>query len=154
MQNLTIDTGVQCFAVNGGPEKGGGVLRFNPGDPGVYSRFLALEPEMKELERSLSEKGQQLPEKDGKGALDLLDEADRRAKALLAEVFGPGNDFDAILGGASLMAVASNGERVITNLFAALQPILEQGAQTCAQQRAETAVAQANARRAARGDSE
>ena len=34
MQNLTIDTGVQEFSVNGR-----GVLRFNPGDPNVYHRF-------------------------------------------------------------------------------------------------------------------
>ena len=48
-------------------------------------------------------------------------------------------------------AVAGNGERVITNLFAALQPILEAGARQCADAKATLAVQQAQAARAARG---
>ncbi|MGN0643820.1 hypothetical protein [Gemmiger sp.] len=154
MEQLNIDTGVRSYAINGGPEQGGGILRFNPGDPNVYSRFLELGPKLEELERRVAEEGRAMPEEDGEAALRLLSRADRSAKAMLAEVFGPGNDFDVILGGANLMAVASNGERVITNLFAALQPILEQGARSCAEQRAEAAVEQADARRAARGDGE
>lgn len=39
MEQLTIDTGLREYAVNGGSEHGGGVLRFNPSDPNVYSRF-------------------------------------------------------------------------------------------------------------------
>lgn len=35
MQTLQIDTGVEEFEVNGR-----GVLRFNPGDPNLYHRFL------------------------------------------------------------------------------------------------------------------
>lgn len=154
MEQLNIDTGVRSYAINGGPEQGGGILRFNPGDPNVYSRFLELGPKLEELERRVAEEGRALPEEDGEAALRLLARADRSAKAMLAEVFGPGNDFDVILGGANLMAVASNGEQVITNLFAALQPILEQGVRFCADQRAEAAVEQADARRAARGDRE
>ena len=45
----------------------------------------------------------------------------------------------------------NNGERVITNLFAALQPILEAGARQCADAKATLAVQQAQAARAARG---
>lgn len=87
----------------------------------------------------------------GTDAIQLLAQADQRAKGLLAEVFGPGNDFDAMLGGTNLLAVAGNGERVITNLFAALQPILEAGARQCADAKATLAVQQAQAARAARG---
>ena len=43
MEQLTIDTGLREYAVNGGPEHGGGVLRFNPSDPNVYSRFCTLQ---------------------------------------------------------------------------------------------------------------
>ena len=129
MEQLTIDTGLREYAVNGGPEHGGGVLRFNPSDPNVYSRFCTLQNQLQELEQ----------------------QADQRAKGLLAEVFGPGNDFDAMLGGTNLLAVAGNGERVITNLFAALQPILEAGARQCADAKATLAVQQAQAARAARG---
>lgn len=50
-----------------------------------------------------------------------------------------------------LLAVAGNGERVITNLFAALQPVLEAGARQCADAKATLAVQQAQAARAARG---
>ena len=45
----------------------------------------------------------------------------------------------------------NNGERVITNLFAALQPILDSGARQCADAKATLAVQQAQAARAARG---
>lgn len=38
MKQLTIDTGVQEFEINGS-----GVLRFNPSDPNVYNRFFAAE---------------------------------------------------------------------------------------------------------------
>lgn len=123
MEQLTIDTGLREYAVNGGPEHGGGVLRFNPSDPNVYSRFCTLQNQLQELEQQV-----QAQSPTGTDAIQLLAQADQRAKGLLTEVFGPGNDFDAMLGGTNLLAVAGNGERVITNLFAALQPILEAGA--------------------------
>ena len=53
---------------------------------------------------------------------------DQKVKAELTYVFGEGNDFDKILDGVSLLAVTKNGEYVITNLFTALLPIIEQGA--------------------------
>lgn len=127
MEQLTIDTGLREYAVNGGPEHGGGVLRFNPSDPNVYSRFCTLQNQLQELEQQV-----QAQSPTGTDAIQLLAQADQRAKGLLAEVFGPGNDFDAMLGGTNLLAIAGNGERVITNLFAALQPILEAGARQCA----------------------
>ena len=123
MEQLTIDTGLREYAVNGGPEHGGGVLRFNPSDPNVYSRFCTLQNQLQELEQQV-----QAQSPTGTDAIQLLAQADQRAKGLLAEVFGPGNDFDAMLGGTNLLAVAGNGERVITNLFAALQPILDASA--------------------------
>lgn len=148
MEQLTIDTGLREYAVNGGPERGGGVLRFNPSDPNVYSRFYALQDQLAELEQQI-----QPPESTVSGAdnIQLLAQADRRAKQLLADVFGPGNDFDAMLGHTNLMAVACNGQRVITNLFAALLPIMEAGARQCADVKAQAAVQQAQAARMARG---
>ena len=146
MEQLTIDTGLREYAVNGGPEHGGGVLRFNPSDPNVYSRFCTLQNQLQELEQQV-----QAQSPTGTDAIQLLAQADQRAKGLLAEVFGPGNDFDAMLGGTNLLAVAGNGERVITNLFAALQPILEAGARQCADAKATLAVQQAQATRARAG---
>lgn len=146
MEQLTIDTGLREYAVNGGPEHGGGVLRFNPSDPNVYSRFCTLQNQLPRAGTA------------GAGAKPHWDRCHTAAgpggsarKGLLAEVFGPGNDFDAMLGGTNLLAVAGNGERVITNLFAALQPILEAGARQCADAKATLAVQQAQAARAARG---
>ena len=107
MEQLTIDTGLREYAVNGGPEHGGGVLRFNPSDPNVYSRFCTLQNQLQELEQQV-----QAQSPTGTDAIQLLAQADQRAKGLLAEVFGPGNDFDAMLGGTNLLAVAGNGERV------------------------------------------
>ena len=50
----------------------------------------------------------------------------------------------------NLLAVADNGERVITNLLAALQPIMVSGAEKCAQQKVGAAVAKAQQNRAQR----
>ena len=49
--------------------------------------------------------------------------------------------------GVNLLAVADNGERIITNFFEALQPVLVAGAKRCASQTAQAAVAKAKARR-------
>lgn len=42
MEQLTIDTGLREYAVNGGPEHGGGVLRFNPSDPNVSKALIRM----------------------------------------------------------------------------------------------------------------
>ena len=49
MQNLTIDTGMQEFCVNGR-----GVLRFNPADPNLYHRFFALGAQLDALDAELT----------------------------------------------------------------------------------------------------
>ena len=61
--------------------------------------------------------------------------------------FGGDNDFHKLLGGINLMAVAGNGMQIIVNLLAALEPILLEGAEKCADQQVQAAVRQAEARR-------
>lgn len=139
MQRIIFDSGVQEF------ELGSGVLRFNPADPNVYARFMDAADEILKIEQELVTRGKTM-EPTGENAIRLLEEADKRAKELLNQVFGNGNDFHALLGGVNLLAVGENGERVITNLFAALTPILVSGAQRCASGK----VAQARANRAQR----
>ena len=68
-----------------------------------------------------------------------MEAADKKMKALLSDIFGAGNDFDKILDGVNLLAVASNGERVINNLMDALTPIMSAGAQACAGEKVEQA---------------
>ena len=70
-------------------------------------------------------------------------------KQVLNGIFGGENDFETLLEGVNLLAVADNGERVVTNLFAALEPILTEGARRCAEDKTAEAVQKANARRAA-----
>ena len=56
MEQLTIDTGLREYAVNGGPEHGGGVLRFNPSDPAVMEQmqdYQAYTKEKDQLEKEL-----------------------------------------------------------------------------------------------------
>jgi len=117
MEKLIFDTGVKRYRINGG-----GVLQFNPADPNVYARFLEAAEKIKAAEAELDSCGDVL------AAVTALD---KKVKALLEGVF-PGNDFDALLGGVNLLAVAGNGERVVTNLMAALQPVLTRGAKLCA----------------------
>lgn len=143
MENLKFDSGMRSFRINGS-----GVLRFNPGDPNVYARFLETVEKIRDLENDLVEQAKTLAGEDaGTGAVRLMGAADKKIKELLTWVFGSHNDFEAILQGVNLLAVADNGERVITNLFAALQPVLVEGAKRCAGETVQAAVAKAKARR-------
>ena len=145
MEQLIFDNGIKEYKINGD-----GVLRFNPGDPNVYDRFLDATDKILAVEKDMEDKGKALTEDDGTGVLKLLAEADQKIKDTLGWVFGKGNDFDEILGGVNLMAVATNGERVITNLLNALLPVLQEGAEACAKQQVGEAVQLAQNNRAAR----
>ena len=139
MEKITFDSGVKAYKL------GDGVLRFNPADPNLYARFMEAAEKIKALEEELSAQGQ---EASGQAALTLLQSADQKMKETLNWVFGEGADFDNLLGGVNLLAMGSNGERVATNLFDALEPVLVAGAKSCAAGQVQTAVNRAKARRA------
>lgn len=125
MKKIKFDSGLRKY------ELGNGILCFNPLDPNLYERFMQAADKLTDLEKELVTEAQN--HKDGNAnALELLKSFDKKAKDILNGVFGHGNDFDEMLYGINLMAVAENGERVITNLMHALTPILEQGAKECA----------------------
>lgn len=121
MENLGFDLGIQEYAV-----PGGGVLRFNPADPGLYGRFVQAEEQLVKVEEDLLEKGK---EADPQTLLALMLEADKKTKDLLGQVFGGDNDFHKALGGISLMAVCPSGKTVAQSLLGALADVLEKGAQ-------------------------
>lgn len=136
MEKIQFDSGLRSYRL------GGGILRFNPGDPNLYTRFLESVEKLKAVEEELM--GQAAGENpEGQQILMLLTRADEKMKGILNWVFGGDNDFHKILSGINLLAVAENGERVVTNLFAALEPVLIEGAKCCALAQA----AQAKARR-------
>ena len=145
MKSITFDNGIKAFKINGE-----GVLRFNPSDPNVYARFLEAADKISAVEAEMVKAGEGLSDTDGAGMLKLLAEADRQIKDILGWAFGKNNDFDEIMGGVSLMAKAGNGERVITNLIAALAPELQAGAEACASEQIGEAVKKAQGNRAAR----
>lgn len=143
MEKLLFDTGVKEYRLGVG-----GVLRFNPGDPNLYARFLEAAEKISQIEEDMirSAKAENC-EDTGTAILKLLQEADQKMKQTLNWVFGHENDFDKLLGGVNLLAVGANGKRVVSNLFDALQPILLEGAQSCAREKTQEAVKQAKARR-------
>ena len=150
MEKLVFDSGIKEYKLGSG-----GVLRFNPSDPNVYARFMDAMDKIRAVETDLVEKAKGLEqveqqEESGAAVLRIMRDADRDTKKILSEVFGADNDFEKIRGGVNVLAVAGNGERVITNLLAALQPIMVQGAEACAKQRSDAAVAQAKQNRAQR----
>lgn len=151
MKQLTIDTGVQEFEINGS-----GVLRFNPSDPNVYNRFFAAETTLTELDAEAQKRMEQIeadfPDDNQRVGAELavLAEYDRKIKEVLNGAFGAGNDFDEILHGVNLAAVAGNGRRVVTNLLDALTPIIREGAERSMEEKADKAVQTAKANRAAR----
>ena len=118
MEKLTFDTGVKSYKV------GGGVLKFNPPDPNIYARFLETLDSLSALEEDLAKAS-------GSDAITALAAADKTIKEKLSYVFC-GNDMEAIFSGVSLLAVGANGERLITNFLAAIEPVLSAGARQCA----------------------
>ena len=130
MKKIKFDTGLEEVVL------GGGVLRFNPRDPNLFARFEAAAGKMQAVEKDMVEKAR-AAESDGLAVMKILQEADKAMKEILSWVFGAGNDFDTILQGVNLLAVASNGQRVVTNLFEALEPVLVAGAKRCADRQAQ-----------------
>lgn len=124
MEKIQFDAGQRSYRINGG-----GILRFNPCDPNVYNRFLEAVEKLEAVEAELT---RQAEEKGSEEIIKLLAAADEKMKSILNWVFGTDNDFHKLLGGVNLLAVAENGERVVTNLFAALEPVLISGAKQCA----------------------
>ena len=142
-QTIQFDDGLLRLDINGN-----GLLTFNPSDFNVYQRFFQLAKELPELEKRYAAEVETPPEGDlteeetvaltGR-ELDRARAIDREIKDRLGAVFGPGNDFDALLGGVNLMALGSNGQRVVTNLLNALAPCIEEGAQRHMEKAAEEA---------------
>ena len=138
MEKIQFDVGQRSYRINGG-----GILRFNPGDPNLYSRFLEAVEKLQEAEKELTQQAETARAED---IVKLMQHADEKMKNILGWVFGESNDFHKLLGGVNLLAVADNGERVVTNLFAALEPVLVEGAKRCAGQQAEKARLERSAR--------
>ena len=134
MEKIKLDMGQKAYRL------GGGVLRFNPADPNVYDRFSKLPQKLKELESQLSMRRDADP-------VSQLVEADRELKEMLGWVFGPGNDFDAMVEGMNLLAVAGNGKTLLANLLDALEPMMVKGAEVCATAAREEALRKARERR-------
>ena len=128
MENIQFDSGMQCFRVN---EKG--VLRFNPADPNVYVRFQQALESLQQLEQDMAAEVT-----NGADFLQVLARTDKAIKQNLNLVFGPGNDFDALVGGVNLLSAGADGKTVAEHLFAALEPVLVAGAKRCAQAQAAT----------------
>lgn len=150
MEKLVFDSGVKEYQIGDA-----GVLRFNPSDPNVYARFMEAMDSIQAVEGKLVAEAKELEqmngaENSGAAVLKLMAKADREIKEILSRIFGGDNDFDKILGGVNLLAAAGNGERCITNLLNALQPIMVSGAENCAKRQAGTAVAAAKQNRAQR----
>jgi hypothetical protein len=148
MESLIFDSGIKEYKINGN-----GILRFNPSDPSVYGRFVDAMDDIKAVETEMTKKAKKAEGKQGQelgeAMIKIMCETDQKMKAILNGVFGHGNNFDEILEGVNLMAVASNGNRVVTNLLNALQPLMEEGAKACASDAVETAKMNRAARRAA-----
>ena len=148
MEQLIFDSGIKEYQINGN-----GVLRFNPSDPNIYGRFILAMDKIKSIESEMVEKANKIDKTEedeaGEAAIRIMCETDKKIKGILNEIFGMENDFDRILEGVNLMAVAHNGNRVITNLLNALQPIMEAGAKACADGEVESAKMNREQRRAA-----
>ena len=138
MEQIQFASGIQEYRINGK-----GILRFHPGDPNLYARFLQAGEKIQQQMEQLSLKAHSTQQ----DSLVLMAEADRGMKEVLNWAFGAHNDFDQILGGISLLAVADNGKYLVSNLLEALEPVMTEGAKKCARQQAQMAVHKAEVRK-------
>lgn len=150
MKKLSLDTGIQEYQINDN-----GILRFNPSDPNVYARFMETQGKIEELAKKHEEQAKELVSiEDNQTAagevIKILKSIDTQIKQHLKYVFGSENDFDKILEGVSLYAVADNGNLVILNLLNLLAPIIQEGCKVYADKKAQQAVEQAKLNRAQR----
>ena len=147
MKELSAESGIQEYRINGGA-----VLCFDHQDPHPKERLAQAESKLRAMEKQLTRKLNAVKKKPahdaGAAAIALMCKTDKRMKKILNDIFGLDNDFDKILEGVNLMAVAGNGKRVITNLLDVLQPIMEDGAQACAKGEVEAAKLNREQRRA------
>lgn len=131
---ITFDSGIKQYEINGHS-----ILRFNPSDPNVYKRFKDLLSYITSLEKEIETRTKEL--KNGLDYIDLLAEYDEKVKEKLKYVFGQENDFDTIFNSENIMALASNGEMIITNFLNGIRPIVEKGIKSYAKLEAKKAVA-------------
>lgn len=149
MKTILIDSGLEEYQL----VEGGAPLSFNPGDPNVYARYMEIVPKIKAVEQEMAGRAKAVDTNAadaGEQALKIMRETDTRMKRLLDQIFGENNDFDKILCGVNLMAVGSNGKRVVENLLDALLPIMESGAKSCVRDEVKEAKKVREARRANR----
>lgn len=120
MDKLVFDNGVREYEVNGH------ILRFNPSDPNVYSRFLRAVEEIKSLD---AENTTKVKDKTSYGSymLHQMETMDSRVKDFLSKAFGCGNDFHAIFDGVNIAAKNTHGERVLDAFIQAVQPVMLKG---------------------------
>lgn len=123
MEILSLDLGIKEYRLTEN-----GILRFNPSDPNVYNRFLDAEKDIRAVEQEAAGKANADGSNIGETAIRIMAEADSKIKDILNRIYGHGNDFHSILEGVNVLAVGSNGNRIISNLLEALTPIMEQGA--------------------------
>ena len=123
METLNLDLGIKEYQLT---EKG--ILRFNPSDPNVYNRFLNAEKDIRSVEQESAAKANTESGNIGETAIRIMAEADGKIKDILNHIFGHGNNFHSILEGVNVLAVGSNGNRIISNLLDVLTPIMKQGA--------------------------
>lgn len=147
MKKLFIDNGLEEYQLT----DGGALLRFNPKDQNIYARFIESTDKIQAVEKEMAEKAKGIDTGKadaGEQTLMIMRETDRRMKEILNNVFGHNNDFDAILCGVNLMAVGSNGKRIIENVIEALMPVMEAGAKACVETEVKTAKLNREQRRA------
>lgn len=124
MEILKLDMGIREYKL-----PGGGVLRFNPSDPNVYSRFYQAEEKLSKIQMGLEETAT---------GIEHLAAVDKELKSLFNWLLGGDNDVDKALGGVSLLAVCKDGKTVAAKLLSALETILEEGARKLVDSKAET----------------
>jgi hypothetical protein len=149
MEKLIFGTGLKRYEVN----DNGAIFSFNPTDINLYARFLKLRDNILEIGAEIEKKAEELDANEEKNVEEFalaMEEADKKAKAMLTECFGKSNDFELIFDGSNIFSATVSGDWLITEFVTAITPIIEKEVANITKEKAKRKAAQVKQNKAKR----
>lgn len=127
MQSLNFDEGLKSFAINGDESR---VIRFNPADPDMMTRYYKAMQKVKEAQNSLltdinlDDNGEVSKEKQFSAASRELEEMNGIIRESLNQMFNA-DVYDVVFAGQSPFCIVRGGKYLFEAFLESLQPVLD-----------------------------
>ena len=125
---LNIDLGLRSYEVCDADGNTVGVIRFNPSDAGLVSRWGDVEKQLREI----------IKDQDGYDTIEKIGELDEKIRGLIDFAFGT-KVSEVFFKNVSSLAMCEDGELVLEKMLAAIEPIIVD-AQDAAQKKSEARI--------------